>query len=374
MLGGLGSAIGLGLGILVASGLRALFKLVGFELPSNGTIVETRTIVVSLLVGTIVTLIACMAPAWRATRVPPVAALREDAVVPRSKGSRRMSYARGARRAQRRRAAGVRPVRLDELERGADVRRPRRCADVHRRRAAQPPARRADRERRRPADRADVRHHRAARAGEHRAPAGAHRGDRGGADDRGDARDVRVDLRRERQDDVQGGRRHELQGPGGHPEQRRLLVVQPRGQPRGRADPGGAERLDGALRQRQGRRREGELHRRRRQAARALQLRLEGRQRQRPAAAGRPQRRARQGLRRGQRPEGRGDAAGHDPHRATDPDRDGHPQRQGRAHRRPRRPQRARREARSASRRTTTSSSGPLPAPTSAPSRRSSTR
>jgi putative ABC transport system permease protein len=72
-----GSAVGLGLGILVAGGLKALFKAFGADLPSTSTVVETRTIIVSLLVGTIVTLIATLAPALRAMRVPPLAALRE---------------------------------------------------------------------------------------------------------------------------------------------------------------------------------------------------------------------------------------------------------------------------------------------------------
>ena len=39
----------------------------------------TRTVVVSLLVGTLVTVIAGLFPAIRATRVPPIAAVREGA-------------------------------------------------------------------------------------------------------------------------------------------------------------------------------------------------------------------------------------------------------------------------------------------------------
>jgi putative ABC transport system permease protein len=77
VLGVLGSLAGLGLGVLVASGLKALFKAVGFDVPANGTVIETRTIIVSLLVGTLVTLVATMAPALRATRVPPIAAISE---------------------------------------------------------------------------------------------------------------------------------------------------------------------------------------------------------------------------------------------------------------------------------------------------------
>lgn len=77
ILGVLGSLAGLVLGVGVAAGLKALFKAFGADMPSTSTVIETRTVVVSLLVGTIVTLISTLAPAIRATRVPPLAALRE---------------------------------------------------------------------------------------------------------------------------------------------------------------------------------------------------------------------------------------------------------------------------------------------------------
>ena len=76
-LGLFGSLIGLGLGVALAAGLRALFKAIGFDVPSNGTVIASRTVIVSLLVGVVVTIVATLAPAVRATRVPPVAALRE---------------------------------------------------------------------------------------------------------------------------------------------------------------------------------------------------------------------------------------------------------------------------------------------------------
>jgi len=53
-----------------------MFKAFQVDLPSSGTVLETRTIVVSLLVGTIVTVVAGLAPARRATRVSPLAAMR----------------------------------------------------------------------------------------------------------------------------------------------------------------------------------------------------------------------------------------------------------------------------------------------------------
>jgi putative ABC transport system permease protein len=80
VLGFVGAVVGILLGIGLATGLRALFKAIGFELPSNGTVVESRTIIVSIIVGVVVTMVATIAPAIRATRVPPVAALREGFV------------------------------------------------------------------------------------------------------------------------------------------------------------------------------------------------------------------------------------------------------------------------------------------------------
>ncbi len=72
-----GAVLGLAGGIALAPALDALFKAFGADLPDSGTVVETRTIVVSLLVGTIVTVLAGLAPALRATRVSPLAAMRE---------------------------------------------------------------------------------------------------------------------------------------------------------------------------------------------------------------------------------------------------------------------------------------------------------
>ena len=77
MLGVLGAGLGLLGGIAVAPGLDQLFKAFGANIPDNGTVIQTRTIVVSLLVGITVTLLAGLVPAFRATRVPPLAAMRE---------------------------------------------------------------------------------------------------------------------------------------------------------------------------------------------------------------------------------------------------------------------------------------------------------
>src|SRR3954471_15496353 len=92
-IGVLGSVIGLALGVAVAAGLRALFKAIGVDLPSSGNVIASRTIIVSLVVGTVVTVLSSLAPALRATRVPPVEALQEGAVPPSRGPSRKVTFA-----------------------------------------------------------------------------------------------------------------------------------------------------------------------------------------------------------------------------------------------------------------------------------------
>ncbi len=88
LLGVLGSLLGLLAGLAVAPGLERLFTSVfGASLPSTGTVVEARTVWVSLLAGTGVTVFSALVPAIRATRVAPIAALREGA--PAEAGPRR---------------------------------------------------------------------------------------------------------------------------------------------------------------------------------------------------------------------------------------------------------------------------------------------
>ena len=90
---GLGaSLVGLFSGLGLAIGLNALFKTLNLELPQTDTVFATRTIVVSLLVGTLVTLVAGLFPAIRATRVPPIAAVREGATLPRGRFARFTPY------------------------------------------------------------------------------------------------------------------------------------------------------------------------------------------------------------------------------------------------------------------------------------------
>ncbi len=88
VVGVIASVLGLGLGLLIVKPLEALLSAFGIDLPGGPLQIEPRTIVVSLLVGTGVTFVSALAPARRAARVSPIAALRDQALPP-SSGRRR---------------------------------------------------------------------------------------------------------------------------------------------------------------------------------------------------------------------------------------------------------------------------------------------
>jgi putative ABC transport system permease protein len=87
-IGLLASVVGLFLGLGLAKGLNSLLVSFGIDLPQTGTVFKTRTVVVSLVVGVVITLLAALRPALRSTRVPPIAAVREGAVLPPSRFAR----------------------------------------------------------------------------------------------------------------------------------------------------------------------------------------------------------------------------------------------------------------------------------------------
>jgi len=78
IVGLLGSALGIAAGVGLAYGLRAMLNGFDVGLPSGPLQLEPRTVIVALLVGVLVTVVSAYAPARRAAKVPPVAAMREE--------------------------------------------------------------------------------------------------------------------------------------------------------------------------------------------------------------------------------------------------------------------------------------------------------
>jgi putative ABC transport system permease protein len=85
--------LGLFAGVGLAVGIRALLTVVGIEVPTTSPAIETRTVLVALGVGVVVTVVAALLPAWSAARVAPMEALRS--VVPTTTGSGRVRHTAG---------------------------------------------------------------------------------------------------------------------------------------------------------------------------------------------------------------------------------------------------------------------------------------
>ena len=82
VIGLLASVVGLFAGVGLA---KLLYARLGGDLPEAGLVLAPRTIIVSLVLGTVITLLASIMPALRATRVPPIAAVREGSTLPPSR-------------------------------------------------------------------------------------------------------------------------------------------------------------------------------------------------------------------------------------------------------------------------------------------------
>ena len=89
-IGLVGSTVGLGLGFVLALGIKALFATFGLDLSGTALVFEPSTAVAAYAVGLLVTLVAAYLPARRAGRIAPMAALREDASAAESSIHRRV--------------------------------------------------------------------------------------------------------------------------------------------------------------------------------------------------------------------------------------------------------------------------------------------
>ena len=81
------STVGMAAGIGLALALKAALSAVGFDLPATGLVVNSRTVLVAVAAGILVTLVSAVAPALRASRIPPVAAMQDVTAEPRQPSS-----------------------------------------------------------------------------------------------------------------------------------------------------------------------------------------------------------------------------------------------------------------------------------------------
>src|SRR4051794_12594426 len=85
VIGLIASIVGIAAGFGLSKLINALFTSSGIDLPTAGTVFASRTVIVALAVGVGITTLAGLGPALRATRIAPVAALREGNVDPARK-------------------------------------------------------------------------------------------------------------------------------------------------------------------------------------------------------------------------------------------------------------------------------------------------
>lgn len=74
------SVAGFFLGMGVAQMLKAMMSALGMDLPAGSIVLLPRTVIAAIVVGTSVTVASAVFPAVRASRIPPIAALRDVAL------------------------------------------------------------------------------------------------------------------------------------------------------------------------------------------------------------------------------------------------------------------------------------------------------
>jgi putative ABC transport system permease protein len=90
VVGVVGATVGLGLGVLLAMGIRALVATLGLDLANQPLVFAPRTPVVAYAIGILVTMVAAYLPARRTGRIAPVQALRDEVALPESSVRRRL--------------------------------------------------------------------------------------------------------------------------------------------------------------------------------------------------------------------------------------------------------------------------------------------
>src|SRR5581483_25893 len=68
---------------------RAIFSAAGASLPSTAMVIKSRTVIVPVVLGVVITALSSWGPARKASKVPPVAAIRGAESVPEGRSLRR---------------------------------------------------------------------------------------------------------------------------------------------------------------------------------------------------------------------------------------------------------------------------------------------
>jgi putative ABC transport system permease protein len=85
------SAVGVVAGLFLAHGLYSAVSSIGSGLPKADLVLQTSTIIIGLVLGTVITVAASILPARRASRVSPVEAIREASDSAQPLGGRRIA-------------------------------------------------------------------------------------------------------------------------------------------------------------------------------------------------------------------------------------------------------------------------------------------
>ncbi len=80
VVGVIAAAVGLAAGIGLSYGLRELLAAGGLDIPDGSLVVSSATVTTALVVGVVVSVLSAMVPAVRASRIRPIAALRDVAI------------------------------------------------------------------------------------------------------------------------------------------------------------------------------------------------------------------------------------------------------------------------------------------------------
>jgi len=91
-IGVVASVLGLGAGVGVAAGLKALLTAFGVALPAGGIVFTLETALVAMGAGVLVTVVSAVSPARKAGKVPPIAALRDIEVSSSGYGSKQRIF------------------------------------------------------------------------------------------------------------------------------------------------------------------------------------------------------------------------------------------------------------------------------------------